>query len=160
MWSLPILDDGFTALGEPKTIALFSLSTVQIVGLTLRSNARWRPKIRSKVEEIVGHLSAGRPVVAAVQFYEGHGWEEPTPDGRITDGGTKFLSFSTSILIVGVDATGYRFANSWGWNWGDHGFGSMSGETAKAVLLEDQLWAIEVPWDEPMDGDDPESDTD
>jgi hypothetical protein len=37
----------FTALGEPKTIALFSVSRNQIIGLTAGSNGRWCPKIRS-----------------------------------------------------------------------------------------------------------------
>lgn len=43
----PSLRSRFTALGEDKTIALFSVSIVQIVGLTVGSNDRWRPKIRS-----------------------------------------------------------------------------------------------------------------
>jgi hypothetical protein len=33
----------FTALGEPKTIALFSVSMVEIISLTVGSNGRWRP---------------------------------------------------------------------------------------------------------------------
>ena len=34
----------FTALGEPKTIALLSVSIDQIIGLTVGSNGRWCPK--------------------------------------------------------------------------------------------------------------------
>jgi len=37
----------FTALCEPKTIALLSVSMDQIIGLTVGSNGRWCPKIRS-----------------------------------------------------------------------------------------------------------------
>ena|SRR5713226_6137461 len=37
----------FTALGEPKTIALSSVSMDQIIGLTAGSNGRWCAKIRS-----------------------------------------------------------------------------------------------------------------
>src|SRR5205814_7791122 len=33
-----------TALGEPKTIALLSVSMDQIIGLTVGSNGRWCPK--------------------------------------------------------------------------------------------------------------------
>ena len=36
-----------TAQGEPKTIALFSVSMDQVIGLTVGSNGRWCPKIRS-----------------------------------------------------------------------------------------------------------------
>ena len=36
-----------TAQGEPKTIALFSVSMDQIIRLTVGSNRRWCPKIRS-----------------------------------------------------------------------------------------------------------------
>jgi hypothetical protein len=49
----------FTALGEPKTIALFSVSMDQIIGLTVGSNGRWCPK-DSQHDSCLDHQRAGR----------------------------------------------------------------------------------------------------
>lgn len=50
------------------------------------------------------------------------------------------------VTFVGFDpATGIlRFAHSWGEEWGDKGFGTMSIETAKALVEQQRIWAIEA----------------
>jgi C1A family cysteine protease len=37
-----------------------------------------------------------------------------------------------------------RFANSWGPEWGDHGFGSMSMDVAEKMIDSSQMWAVEA----------------
>jgi hypothetical protein len=102
--------------------------------------ARWFP-LRD-AEEIAGHLSANRPVVAHVYSSEEDGWQQPSSDGRITARGGHYRFTEDCIVIVAADAAGYRFAGSWGPEWGDHGFGIMSRETANALVVE--TWAIEM----------------
>ena len=51
-----------------------------------------------------------------------------------------------AVVLVSKNSVGYRFANTWGTEWGDNGFGILS-EAAARVLTEQgggQLFAIEV----------------
>jgi C1A family cysteine protease len=50
------------------------------------------------------------------------------------------------VVIVGFDPATrlLRFANTWGDQWGDHGFGTMSLETAQLLIDMSNTWAVEV----------------
>jgi hypothetical protein len=95
------------------------------------------------LEEVTLHLQQNRPVAVSTVVYSDCGWFSGdgkirlhTPDQRLVG--------SHCILIVAKNPRGYRFANSWGTGWGDHGFDEMSEETARAILHCDGAWAIEM----------------
>ena len=51
-----------------------------------------------------------------------------------------------AIVIVGFDPATrmLRFAHSWGEQWGDRGFGTMSLQTAQLLIDLNNTWAVEA----------------
>jgi Thermolysin metallopeptidase, alpha-helical domain/Caspase domain/Thermolysin metallopeptidase, catalytic domain/Papain family cysteine protease len=93
------------------------------------------------------HLGRRRPILAAFKVYEST-WMTPdvTKSGRIEKPAPNDqLLGAVATAIVGVDEAGtIIFAHTWGSDWGDSGFGSMSLEAAKATFNQDEMWAVEV----------------
>ena len=97
------------------------------------------------VEDIPKHLRLGRPIIVGVSVYD-NSWDgaknsrilPPQKDGHIQGGHV--------ITIIGYDpkSTDIRFANSWGIDWGDDGFGLMTMEVLKKINGSD-LFSLEVP---------------
>jgi C1A family cysteine protease len=99
----------------------------------------------SHLEEIPQQLKQGRPVLAKVELTDAWTTDKAAKSGQISvTGKEKFLG-DYVVVIVGFDPadSSIKFANSWGVNWGENGFGKMSAESARRALKE--MWAIEVP---------------
>src|SRR5262249_32035053 len=67
-------------------------------------------------------------------------------EGRIpdiVDGGPPALH---CIVIVGYDpeTKTFKFANSWGAEWGQRGFGYMTADVAQKIVMEDAIWAVQA----------------
>jgi hypothetical protein len=103
----------------------------------------------SRLEEIPQQLKQGRPVLAKVDLTDAWTTDKAAKTGLISvTGKEKFLG-NYVVVIVAFDPadSSIKFANSWGVNWGDNGFGKMSAESARISVKE--MWAIEVPLPKP-----------
>jgi C1A family cysteine protease len=71
-------------------------------------------------------------VMVHEQFMDAPGGVIPMPEP-----GTQFLG-GHAICIVGFDRRNrmFKFANSWGTQWGDHGFGHIAFATLQALLMD------------------------
>jgi len=108
-----------------------------------RDGMRWF-KARSfrlqSLADIPDQLKAKRPVLAHLPIHFGNGWYGkgvivvPSASDRISDG--------TVVTIVAKGNRGYRFANNWGAEWAENGFGWMTEDAAKFLI--DGLWSIEA----------------
>jgi hypothetical protein len=105
------------------------------------------PPVRS-LHELIDELNLGRPELSAFKVFESM-WmttsmskmaviEPPKSDEQ--ELGT------VAVTIVDVDKAQkiLRFAHTWGPSWGDGGFGAMSFEAAKTMLVLDQMWSVQV----------------
>jgi C1A family cysteine protease len=98
-------------------------------------------------DDIPEHLKAGRPILMPVTIYRSSGWftaaskngEIAAPQDDSTEGGH-------AITVVAYDQNdeSIRFANSWGPDWGDQGFGSMTKDVALALLRGQEMCAVDV----------------
>jgi hypothetical protein len=97
----------------------------------------------SSFEEIATQLRQGRPVVAGIRVYKS---TLITGQFGTLPGKSEVPLGLHAVAIIGWNRSdgSLTFANSWGTNWGNVGFGHMSVEVAKALLITDQLWGIEV----------------
>ena len=99
------------------------------------------------IEEIETQLALNRPVIVAVQVYKRSGWYNTTKDhprGLIeAPGPGQNCIGSHCVVIVARTPHGFRFANTWGTDWGDRGFGDMSYTTARELIRSDDIWAVE-----------------
>lgn len=52
-----------------------------------------------------------------------------------------------AITIVGYDSkeSTIKFANDWGINWGQNGFGRMNIDVARKIMVSSLMFAIDVP---------------
>jgi hypothetical protein len=95
-------------------------------------------------EDIPKHLQLGRPVLAATRVYENWFYAKngrvlaPQKDTHMVD--------ETFITIIAYDpkSTNIRFANLWGIDWGDDGFGSMTVNVLKKIAMN-MFFSLEVP---------------
>ena len=94
-------------------------------------------------------LALGRPVVAEANATRSWETSPTTQTGVITYAPHTDLG-GTAIVIVAFDPSdrSIKFANSWGVNWGENSFGTMSAEVASHVLGD--TWALEVPPPKPQ----------
>jgi hypothetical protein len=75
------------------------------------------------VNAIANELAAGHPVAIAMNVRAG--FTNLRGTGVDTDT-TSYVTGAHEILAVGYDSNGLLIQNSWGTNWGDHGFGRLS----------------------------------
>jgi hypothetical protein len=96
------------------------------------------------LEEVRSHLELKRPVLASVLCHAANGWNQLERRGLITTPKTDdWITGGHAVVLVSNDSTGFRFANTWGREWGDEGFGTISTATAKILVDESSLWAVE-----------------
>ena len=101
------------------------------------------------LDGILGALDKGMPVIVAATAARSWGSDVSTRTGRIKPAGTdEPVLGATVITIVAYDPTTqrFKFANNWGAEWGDKGFGYFDSADAKAILiLQTGLWSVTVP---------------
>jgi len=100
------------------------------------------------LDGILGALDKKMPVLAVASAAKSWGSQESYDTGVITPAADneKILG-ATLITIVGYDPATrrFKFANNWGADWGDKGFGYVDATDAKAIFLLDQgLWSVTV----------------
>jgi hypothetical protein len=97
---------------------------------------------------MIDELDRGRPVLSAFQVFSST-WTATSVarTGVIAppQAGDDLVG-TVAVTIVDVDegARVLRFAHTWGPSWGDRGFGTIAFETAKQMLVFDQLWSVEL----------------
>ena len=98
-------------------------------------------------DDIPAQLQLARPVLGAIRIYSS--WSGPAaaiaaqiplPASGDQNLGTIVVTFVGHEPDSGI----LKFANSWGTAWGDRGFATMSPQVATALVLPDQLWAVEM----------------
>jgi C1A family cysteine protease len=72
---------------------------------------------------LANELAAGHPVAIAMNVRNGFAHLQGTAVDNDT---TSYVTGAHEILAVGYDSNGVLIQNSWGTNWGDHGFGRLS----------------------------------
>jgi hypothetical protein len=101
------------------------------------------------LDGVLGALDKGMAVIVTANAAESWGSELSTKTGLVKPvGAADRLLGTTAIAIVGYDTATrrYKFANNWGPDWGDHGFGYFDSADAGAVLLlQAGLWSVAVP---------------
>ncbi len=101
------------------------------------------------LDGVLGALDKKMPVLAVASAAESWGSQVSYDTGVIKPAaGNEKLIGSTLITIVGYDPATHRFkfANNWGTEWGDKGFGYLDAADANAVLqLPAGLWSVVVP---------------
>jgi hypothetical protein len=98
--------------------------------------------------DAVRQLAAGRPVIMGIDFFV-ESWEAKivTRTGQVMMPPTDAMSAGlTTILLVGydVDRRRFRFLNTWGQDWGDHGFGTLELDVARRIVHPGHLWSVEL----------------
>ncbi len=98
--------------------------------------------------DAVRQLGAGRPVVATFEI-KGDAWfESPCKQtGEIPMPPQSSSTFGLSTgLLIGFDpqARQFRFLGTWGAGWGKKGFGNMSVDVARSVVVPEDLWSVEL----------------
>ena len=101
------------------------------------------------VDGVLGALDRKLPVIVVATATDSWSSESTMRTGVIKPkaGGEHELG-GTVITLVGFDpATGrFKFANNWGADWGDQGFGYFDASDAAAILrLDTGLWSVDVP---------------
>lgn len=111
-----------------------------------RAAGRFRARVfrLSGHEDIRQQLDQGLPVLAQVRVTDGWMSEESGKTGMIRLGSNESFLGAHAVVIVGFDPddAAIKFANSWGVQWGNNGFGRISSKDAQKVLGE--MWAIDV----------------
>jgi Papain family cysteine protease. len=74
------------------------------------------------------------PVITGVAWYEG--FDEPDANGAVTISGSVRGGHEFEVVGIDVDARTVRACNSWGADWGDHGYFQFSWDTWDRLLHE------------------------
>jgi hypothetical protein len=96
----------------------------------------------ASLEEIPSYLNMGRPIVAGCRVYTN--WLSSKTGEILVPSEDDRLEGHWTITVVKYDLTdgSLVFAQHWGEEWGNRGFGSMSKEAVQAYLLTGSLWAV------------------
>jgi PASTA domain/Papain family cysteine protease len=98
------------------------------------------------IAEIYDYLKRQQPVVGVV--FGTDTWLKPEikKTGRVEIVANPNPEASHFVAFVDFDPMSgtLRFANSWGPEWGDHGFGSMSTDVAEKMIDTSQMWAVDA----------------
>ena len=99
-----------------------------------------------KIDDIPDQLVQGRPVVLGLIVYDSFVSEKTSKTGEFNMSGKKDkLIGGHALTFVGYnpESDSFRFANSWGSNWGDHGFGTIKRLTLEKCLTDQEgIWAV------------------
>ena len=98
------------------------------------------------LDEVELHLKNKRPVVVGIQVYRnfdeaGRNFDEPILEPPAAD--MQMLGVQ-AVVIVARSERGFKIANSWGTGWGHKGFYEVSMNGARALILLNAMWAVEV----------------
>lgn len=85
--------------------------------------------------EITSQLKQGHAVLVAVQITEG--FYTLKSDGRVTIAASQKQAGGHMLTIVGHSnvTNEYRYANSWGSEWGDGGFGIIGSDDLRIIAV-------------------------
>jgi TIR domain-containing protein/PASTA domain-containing protein/papain like protease len=101
-----------------------------------------------KFDDIYAGLKSGRPILAMLPIGAEFETALAARTGEVVATAPRKTNLDASgvVVIVGFDPASrtLRFAHSWGEQWGDHGFGTMSLETAQLLIDMSNTWAVEV----------------
>ena len=113
-----------------------------------KAASKFRAKVfrLSHYREVPTRLKQGQPVLAETRVTPEWTSAEPTKTGLVRLGENETFLGNHVVVIVDFDPadSSIKFANSWGHEWGAHGFGKMSAEDAHRAL--GAMWAIDVPF--------------
>jgi len=133
--SLPYDPTQCFALPSPEVLAHYS-SRFRILG--------YKRVDGQNEDDVKGQLYSGNPVIFGINLpsefeYYRSGVIDNTQGGGPDNG--------HAMVIVGYDDArqAYRFVNSWGTRWGEHGFGWLSYRAAAALWLEGYVMEVAAP---------------
>jgi hypothetical protein len=95
----------------------------------------------TKLDDVKGALARSNPVL--VSFHDDKAWHRHRGDGVFDQPEIGEHTGWHAMAVVGYDERkqAFRFINSWGKGWGDHGYGWVSYDTFKARVREAEiLW--------------------
>lgn len=114
----------------------------QLDRLAIETGLRGKFTKLTTVDAAIDALRQRRPVVAGMEVREGlfnyH--------SGILDSTKGSLMGLHAVVLTDYDtgSLSFRFANSWGVQWGEGGFGRLSLNAARELLSKENLWAVEV----------------
>ena len=94
------------------------------------------------LDEALAALMRG-PVITGINWYTE--MDEPDEKGLVTVGGTIRGGHEICVIGVDTDARTIRFANSWGTEWADRGYGTLSWSDWERLLHEEGDVTVPVP---------------
>jgi C1A family cysteine protease len=99
---------------------------------------------RLSVDEVKATLTNTGPVVAGVNWFRGFLQDEKVRrTGQLyTPGDHERLAGGGALCLVGYDDKAFKFINSWGPFWGDHGYGYIRFAYFERLVFE--VWAIKT----------------
>lgn len=100
-------------------------------------------RIPSTKKDIISALSCGRPIVFGFEMFENLFHDEVTKTGHIPMPEGKHHG-GHSMLIVGIDTDCVIVRNSWGLDWGEHGYGYMPFDYIENDNLTGDFWTLDV----------------
>ena len=86
------------------------------------------------LDESLSALMNG-PVITGINWYTD--MDQPDANGLVRVGGTIRGGHEVCVVAVDVDEKTIRFANSWGTEWGDRGYGLLSWDDWERLLHEE-----------------------
>lgn len=100
-----------------------------------------------QTENAITHaLAAGHPVVLGIQIYDAFESEAVAKDGLVPmpNFDTEQCQGGHAVLIVGYDYNKrlYKVRNSWGPDWGDHGYFYLPFEYVHSDQLAEDFWVL------------------
>jgi hypothetical protein len=101
-----------------------------------------------ELDDVYDHLQAGQPILMTLKMGAEFGTVQAMKTGRVVVTAPRDTKQdgTGAVVIVGFDPATrmLRFANTWGDQWGDRGFGTMSLASAKLLVDLGNTWAVEV----------------